>query len=189
MFSLTRIVGRGNLAMCYLQNEINFYVERGARLLDWWLMTGADLFWEKSIASWLLLAGLFWEKKYCWLVADKSNEQGVPVKRISILGWPPSQFMVVITHYCLWSCEDDSRAKLDFEHTLERETSDNIISSDIRELSKYAWYLITVLAWLVNDASVIITRIVRWWQVADAGTAAQAGGAYYCTTRACMPVA
>jgi hypothetical protein len=37
-------------------------------------MAGADLFWEKSTAGWLLVAGLFWEK-YCWLVADKPNEQ------------------------------------------------------------------------------------------------------------------
>jgi hypothetical protein len=58
LFSLTRIVGRENLAMRYLQNEINFYAERGACSLGWWLMTGADLFWEKSIASWLLLVDL-----------------------------------------------------------------------------------------------------------------------------------
>jgi hypothetical protein len=25
----------------------------------WWLMAGADLFWEKSTAGWLLVAGLF----------------------------------------------------------------------------------------------------------------------------------
>jgi hypothetical protein len=25
----------------------------------WWLMAGADLFWEKSTAGWLLMAGLF----------------------------------------------------------------------------------------------------------------------------------
>jgi hypothetical protein len=28
----------------------------------WWLMAGADLFWEKSTVGWLLVAGLFWEK-------------------------------------------------------------------------------------------------------------------------------
>jgi hypothetical protein len=32
------------------------------------------LFWEKSTAGWLLVAGLLREK-YCWLVADKPSEQ------------------------------------------------------------------------------------------------------------------
>jgi hypothetical protein len=40
-------------------------------------MAGANLIWEKSIVGWLLVAGLFWEKEYCWLVADKPNEEGV----------------------------------------------------------------------------------------------------------------
>jgi hypothetical protein len=30
--------------------------------VGWWLMTAADLFWEKSNTGWLLVAGLFWEK-------------------------------------------------------------------------------------------------------------------------------
>jgi hypothetical protein len=34
----------------------------------WWLMSSADLFWEKSTVGWLLVAGLFW-------VADKPSEQ------------------------------------------------------------------------------------------------------------------
>jgi hypothetical protein len=47
----------------------------------WWLMTGADLLWEKSTAGWLLVAGLFWEKSTddWWLISQtngavKANE-------------------------------------------------------------------------------------------------------------------
>jgi hypothetical protein len=36
----------------------------------WWLVLICS---ERKV----LIAGLFWEKKYCWLVADKLNEQGV----------------------------------------------------------------------------------------------------------------
>jgi hypothetical protein len=36
-------------------------------------MAVADLFWEKSIVDWLLVADL--REKYCWLVTDKPNEQ------------------------------------------------------------------------------------------------------------------
>jgi hypothetical protein len=37
----------------------------------WWLMAGAGLFWEKSIAGWLLVADLFWEKSTAswWLIS------------------------------------------------------------------------------------------------------------------------
>jgi hypothetical protein len=40
----------------------------------WWLMAGADLFWEKSTAGWLLMAGLFWEKSTAgWWLISKAN--------------------------------------------------------------------------------------------------------------------
>jgi hypothetical protein len=37
----------------------------------WWLVLICS---ERSTAGWFLVAGLFREKKYCWLVADKPNE-------------------------------------------------------------------------------------------------------------------
>jgi hypothetical protein len=42
-------------------------------------LAGAGLFREKSTAGWLRVAGLFCEKKYCCLVADKRSEQGASV--------------------------------------------------------------------------------------------------------------
>jgi hypothetical protein len=44
----------------------------------WWLMAGAGLLREKSTAGWLLMSDDWFvlREKYCWLVADKSNEQG-----------------------------------------------------------------------------------------------------------------
>jgi hypothetical protein len=40
----------------------------------WWLMTGADLFWDKSTAGWLLVAGLFWEKStVAWWLISQAN--------------------------------------------------------------------------------------------------------------------
>jgi hypothetical protein len=44
----------------------------------WWLMAGADLFWEKSIAGWLLVAGLFWEKSTAgWWLISQANRLGL----------------------------------------------------------------------------------------------------------------
>jgi hypothetical protein len=48
----------------------------------WWLMAGADLFWEKSTADWLLVAGLFWEKSTAGSLVDKPSEQAVRAQRI-----------------------------------------------------------------------------------------------------------
>jgi hypothetical protein len=43
----------------------------------WWLMAGADLFWEKSTAGWLLMAGLFWEKSTAgWWLISQTNRVG-----------------------------------------------------------------------------------------------------------------
>jgi hypothetical protein len=41
----------------------------------WWLMAGADLFWEKSTAAWLLVAGLFFEKDTAgwWLISQTNR--------------------------------------------------------------------------------------------------------------------
>jgi hypothetical protein len=39
-------------------------------------MAGADLFREKSTAGWFVL-----REKYCWLVADKPNEQAANLKQ------------------------------------------------------------------------------------------------------------
>jgi hypothetical protein len=37
-------------------------------------MAGADLFWEKSTAGWLLVAGLFWEKSTAgWWLISRTN--------------------------------------------------------------------------------------------------------------------
>jgi hypothetical protein len=41
----------------------------------WWLMAGANLFWEKSTAGWLLMADLFWEKITAgwWLISQANR--------------------------------------------------------------------------------------------------------------------
>jgi hypothetical protein len=41
----------------------------------WWLMTGADLFWEKNTANRLLVAGLLWEKSTVgrWLISQANR--------------------------------------------------------------------------------------------------------------------
>jgi hypothetical protein len=38
----------------------------------WLLVAGADLFWDKSTAGWLLVAGLFWDKSTIdwWLISQ-----------------------------------------------------------------------------------------------------------------------
>jgi hypothetical protein len=41
-----------------------------------WLAADADLFSKKNTAGWLLMGWFVRREKYCWLVADKSNEQG-----------------------------------------------------------------------------------------------------------------
>jgi hypothetical protein len=40
-----------------------------------WLMAGADLFWEKSTAGWLLMADLLWEKNTAgwWLISQGNS--------------------------------------------------------------------------------------------------------------------
>jgi hypothetical protein len=48
----------------------------------WWLMTGAGLFWEKNTAGWFIL-----REKYCWLVADKPNEQGAYRRSARSVRW------------------------------------------------------------------------------------------------------
>jgi hypothetical protein len=58
------------------QIKTSDWAKRTACSVGWWLMAGAGLFWEKSTAGWLRVAVLFWEKRYCWLVADKPSEQG-----------------------------------------------------------------------------------------------------------------
>jgi hypothetical protein len=44
----------------------------------WLLVAGADFFWEKSTAGWLLVAGLFWEKNTIgwWLISQANRAQG-----------------------------------------------------------------------------------------------------------------
>jgi hypothetical protein len=41
----------------------------------WWLMAGADLFWEKSTVGWLMVAGLLWEKSTAgwWLISQTNR--------------------------------------------------------------------------------------------------------------------
>jgi hypothetical protein len=40
-----------------------------------WLVSGADLFWEKSTVGWLLVADLFWEKSTTswWLISQTNR--------------------------------------------------------------------------------------------------------------------
>jgi hypothetical protein len=48
---------------------------RAACSFGWWLMAGADLFWDKSTAGWLLVAGLLWEKSTAgwWLISQANR--------------------------------------------------------------------------------------------------------------------
>jgi hypothetical protein len=47
-----------------------------------WLVAGADLFWEKSTAGWLLVAGLFWEKSTAgWWLISQTNRAGRDITR------------------------------------------------------------------------------------------------------------
>jgi hypothetical protein len=43
--------------------------------VGWWLMAGADLFWEKSTVGWLLMTDLFWEKSTAgwWLISQTNR--------------------------------------------------------------------------------------------------------------------
>jgi hypothetical protein len=38
---------------------LHTHVQPAACSIGWWLMVGAGLFWEKSTAGWLVVAGLF----------------------------------------------------------------------------------------------------------------------------------
>jgi hypothetical protein len=58
----------------------------------WWLMVGVDLFWEKSIVGWLLMAGLFWEKSTAgwWLISQTNRAECKPVELLvacSFFAW------------------------------------------------------------------------------------------------------
>jgi hypothetical protein len=49
-------------------------MELSACSFGWWLIVGADLFWEKSTAGWSLVAGLFWEKNTTgWWLISRTN--------------------------------------------------------------------------------------------------------------------
>jgi hypothetical protein len=52
---------RRRLATCVTRRMWLPATETGP-ILFVWLVAGADLFWEKSTADWLLVVGLFWEK-------------------------------------------------------------------------------------------------------------------------------
>jgi hypothetical protein len=47
----------------------------GAISFGWWLVVGADLFWEKNTHDWLLVAGLFWQKSIAgwWLISQTNR--------------------------------------------------------------------------------------------------------------------
>jgi hypothetical protein len=46
-----------------------------------WLVAGADLFWEKSIAVWLLVSSLFWEKNTAdWWLISQTNRVKFSIK-------------------------------------------------------------------------------------------------------------
>jgi hypothetical protein len=51
----------------------------------WWLVVGADLFWEKSTAGWLLVARLFWEKSTVgwWLISQANRVHGNGVEGLT----------------------------------------------------------------------------------------------------------
>jgi hypothetical protein len=66
----------------WLRLEVQIFVcwqIHGSKLaacsFGWWLMTCADLLWEKSIVDWLLVAGLFWEKSTAdlWLISQTNR--------------------------------------------------------------------------------------------------------------------
>jgi hypothetical protein len=50
--------------------------EETAYSFGWWLMTDADLFWEKSTVGWLSMAGLFWDKSSAdWWLISQTNQR------------------------------------------------------------------------------------------------------------------
>jgi hypothetical protein len=70
---------------------------------DWWLMIDADLFWEKSTAGWLLVAGFLWEKSTAgWWLIRQAN-RGIVCR--ADLG-PTGQALAIFTKAFLfgWPC-------------------------------------------------------------------------------------
>jgi hypothetical protein len=60
----------------YIVSHVTRPLRQLACSFDWWLMVGADLFWEKSTAGWLLVAGLFWEKSTAgWWLINQTNRR------------------------------------------------------------------------------------------------------------------
>jgi hypothetical protein len=67
---------------CRAQHEAYHVIYRCAYVslfsacsFGWWLMAGADLFWEKSTVGWLMLTGLFWEKSTAgWWLISQANK-------------------------------------------------------------------------------------------------------------------
>jgi hypothetical protein len=69
-----------------------------------WLMAGAGLFWEKSTAGWLRLVTDGWfvlREKYCWLVADKPNEQAAACVSLPRASPHHSLFSATSTSTCV----------------------------------------------------------------------------------------
>jgi hypothetical protein len=56
-------------------------------------VAGADLFWEKSTAGWLLVAGLFWEENTAgwWLISQTNRLRSLRLKTLSFLSFQTSQ--------------------------------------------------------------------------------------------------
>jgi hypothetical protein len=64
----------------------------------WWLMAGADLFWEKITVGWLLMAGLFWEKSTTgwWLISQANRAYGVKHSTMAKCGGEPNMSLVMM---------------------------------------------------------------------------------------------
>jgi hypothetical protein len=58
----------------------------------WWLVVGADLFWEKNNVGWLLVAVLFWEKNIVgWWLISQTNRAVVSQWDLATSKWYASQ--------------------------------------------------------------------------------------------------
>jgi hypothetical protein len=84
-------------------------LEKRACWFGWWLMAGADLFWDKSTAGWLLMAGLFWEKSTAgWWLISQMNRALIKAAGEQVSGelfWTAGERMNRATREIIWGAQ------------------------------------------------------------------------------------
>jgi hypothetical protein len=119
--------------------------------VGWWLMAGADLFWEKSTAGWLLVAGLFWEKSTAgwWLISQANRArlfEHTPILSYQSGGINEWSLVLTSTHFELTACSFGWWLMAGADLFWEKSTA--------------GWLLMAGLFWEKSTAS--------WWLISQA---------------------